>query len=182
MSHIVKPNPEARRILEKFHNDIVDRRRSGELHGADQYAARWAEHASRIALIFHAGFHGCSAHLHELSAETAENAVRLAEWFSDQQLQLLAKGRRKSAEKLHDEVVDLFKRREGRNVSGHAVDYITARDVVRARIVDGSEAAHRLLNEMVAEGLLISEQTIPERGGRTTTLYRKAGTNNPIPG
>ena len=89
-TNTITATPEARQRLEAYFNQIVDRRKAGELNDVSQYASRWAEQAARLALTLHAGHYGAVAHQHPLALETANNAVSLAEWFVEQQLDLLA--------------------------------------------------------------------------------------------
>jgi len=170
----IKPTPEARQRLEAFFNEIVDRRKAGELADVGQYASRWCEQAARIALVLHAGLHGAAAHQHPLVLETADNAVKLAQWFAAQQLNLLAKGRRAAAAKLEDEVMALLEatQRKGR-------ECITARDVHRARITPTADAAKALLARMETDRLLVGQNITPEHGGKTTRIFR--GVQTPIP-
>jgi len=114
---IVQPTPEARARLVAYYNQIVDRRR-GEFSDVSDFAARWAEQAWRLALVLHAGLHGAQAHGHQLTLETAVNAIDLIEWFVNQQLNLLSKGRRHSARKLEDEVFELLANSEAASRCG----------------------------------------------------------------
>ena len=62
------------------------------------------------------------------------------------------------------------------------LDYITARDVHRARIVRTPESARALLARMEREGLLTGEDVRPAHGGKTTRIFRAVGGTNPVPG
>ena len=159
-----------------YYNAIVDRR-SVDLRDVGLFAARWSEQAWHIAVVLHAGLHGSQAHTQSLTLETAENAVRLANWFSFQQLSILAKGRRAASRKVEDEVLELsaetFDRRHQ--------DYITARDVQRARITSTPEAARSLLARLEAEGVLVGEDVSPQGGGKVTRIFRRTSERNPIP-
>jgi hypothetical protein len=174
-TYTIQATPEARRRLEAYYNEIVDRRKAGELSDVAQYASRWCEQAARIAVNLHAGLHGAAAHQHPLELETAENAVTAAKWFADQQLGLLAKGRRATAAAQRERVFKLldYQQQHGGR------DYVTARDVQRDRIVPTAEAGHVLLAGMEADGLLIGEDITPPHGGRTSRIFRR--NSNPIP-
>ena len=100
--------------------------------------------------------------------------MRIARWFSDQQLDILAKGRRVAAERIEDEVLQLLANRWERQ----HLDYVTARDVHRARIVSTADVARKLLDRMECEGILVGEDIKPEHGGKTTRVYRTA--KNPV--
>lgn len=170
----VKAVPEARERLESYFNEIVDRRRAGELADVSQYASRWCEEAARIALVLHAGLHGARAHNEPLDLDTAERAVRLAKWFADQQLNLLAKGRRRAAEEIEDEVLQLIENRKERK----GCAFVTARDVYRARIAASAEEARNLLERMEGSGILVGEEHTPPQGGKTTRNFRR--NKNPV--
>jgi len=185
-THTIQAGTEARALLESYFNEVVDRRKAGELADVGQYASRWCEQAARIALSLHAGLYGATAHQHALDTETAENGIRLARWFAAQQLALLAKGRRQAAAKVEDEVIKLLAdRAQGRRLEpterqqAKTLDYVTVRNVVRARIVTTAEAAHALLTRMVQDGLLIGEAITPPGGGKTTRIFRAV--KNPVP-
>jgi hypothetical protein len=172
----IEPTPEAKCLLDDFHNAIVDHRQ-GDLADVGTFAARYAEQAWRVSAVLHAALHGSAAANHPLERETAQNAIRVVEWFIAQQLDILAKGRRQSAQKKEDEVLELLNRRKERA----GKDYITARDVHHARIASTPEAARALLARMEADGLLIGEDVKPERGGRATRIYRSPDRGNPVP-
>jgi hypothetical protein len=168
-----------------YHNAIVERRKA-ELRDVTGFAARWCENAWRLAVVLQAGLHGADAHNHALELTTAENAIRLSEWFACEQLELLAKGRHAVAAKVEDEVIELLADREqGRRLEpeerqlGHRFDYVTARILDRKRIARG-DAAKALLARMEADGLLVAEDIAPAHGGKTTRIYRAV--KNPIPG
>jgi uncharacterized protein DUF3987 len=85
---------EIMKLFRDYRNEIVRRRRSGgDLADVNEYAARWAENAWRIALVLHAAVRGSQAGQCPLSSDTASNAIKLMRWFSKQQLQLLSAGR-----------------------------------------------------------------------------------------
>ncbi len=176
--HRIEPTPEARDRLVAYHNAIVSRRRAGDLSDVSQYASRWCEQAARLAAVLHAGLHGAEAHRHPLTLETAESAVRLAEWFAHQQLNLLAKGRRTAAEKTETAVLELVESNRERK----GFDFVTSRDVHRARITSTAEAARVLLDRMERDGLLTGEDVRPAHGGKVTRIFRAVGGRNPVPG
>ncbi len=81
--------PDSQQLLDDYYNAIVERRSTGELEDLGVFAARWAEWAWRLAVVLHAAQHGNRAHQRPLAPETATNAIRIASWFTSQQLQLL---------------------------------------------------------------------------------------------
>jgi hypothetical protein len=139
-----------------------------------QFAARYGEQAWRLALVLHAAFHGAEAHNHPLDVETAGNAIAIVRWFVDSQLSVLARTRRQATAKLEDEVLELLETQRQRR----GMDFITARDVQRARIATSADAARALLARMEADGLLVGEDVTPQGGGKTTRIFRHP--TNPV--
>ena len=90
---LVRPAPAARALLDEHFNAYVRRWHAGELRDVGSFAARWTEQAWRIALCLHAGREQGAAPDVALSRETATAAIALADWFSGQQLAILARGR-----------------------------------------------------------------------------------------
>jgi hypothetical protein len=86
--YTVIPTEEAKIAMRNHYNAVVTRR-CGELRDVTSYAARWNEQAWRIAVCLHAGSHGPKAHEELLSADIAENAIELADWFANEQLEIL---------------------------------------------------------------------------------------------
>lgn len=88
----IEPTPEARRMMDDHHNQIVERR-NGDLRDVTTFAARWNEQAWRIAVVLHAGLHGEHAGERAMSGDTAASAIAIADWFAGEQLRILARGR-----------------------------------------------------------------------------------------
>jgi hypothetical protein len=170
----IERTPAALACLTDYHNSVVDRR-SGDLSDVGVFAARYAENAWRMAVVFHAALYGADAPAHPLDAETAANAVRVVEWFAAAQLDILSKARRQAASKAEDEVLELIeanRERKGR-------DWTTAREVQRARITADAESARALLARMEAADLLDGDDIAPSNGGKPTRIYRAF--RNPVP-
>lgn len=175
--HVLQTTADARQKFVDYHNALVKRRKL-ELRDVTGFVARWCENAWRLAVVLHAGLCGSDAHNHPLELETAEKAIRLSEWFSNEQLEILEKGRRAARAKDEDEVMALFD-----DFARHPKeprDYVTARDVYRARITATPDAARALLDRMERDGLLVGEDITPAHGGKTTRIYRAV--KNPVPG
>jgi hypothetical protein len=105
------PTSEAVRELND-HQDAIVKRRHGELRDVSSYAARWNEQAWRIAVCLHAGTYGNQAQEQPLSLETAQRAIALADWFTEEQLRILDAGRmeRKAArlKKLKELIIECY--------------------------------------------------------------------------
>ena len=172
--HCITPTPEAVAILNGFYNRIVDRR-GGDLADVGAFAARYGENAWRLSVVLHAAQWAGEAGNEPLAVETATNAVRVVDWFIAAQLDILAKGRNAAATKVQVEVFELLKTNHQRK----GQDYITARDVHRARITATADAAKALLARMEADGLLVGEDITPAHGGKTTRIFRRI--HNPVP-
>jgi hypothetical protein len=161
----IEPTPEARQLMNAHYNRIVARR-LGELRDVNTFAARWNEHAWRIAVCLHAGIHGEHAGERMLAADTAASAIALADWFAEEQLRILARGRHAARRAKRDEVLKLL---------ADTPKGITARDIHRARIVDSADDARALLAQMEADGELTHTESKPEGGGHVTLIYTRAG-------
>lgn len=160
----IEPSSEARQMMNDHFNRIVARR-LGELRDVTTYAARWNEQAWRIAVCLHAGLHSEHAGERMLAAETATSAIALADWFAEEQLRILARGRHAARRAKFDGVLELL---------ADKPTGITPRDVHRARIVDTAEDARALLAQMEADGELTGRDSKPETGGHVTRTFTKA--------
>ncbi|MDB4537422.1 YfjI family protein, partial [Akkermansiaceae bacterium] len=81
----------ARRLIVAYQNaSNARRRKGGDLRDIASFVARWAENAWRLALVLHAGIYGREAGKHDLEEDTARRAVGIVEWFSNEQLAILA--------------------------------------------------------------------------------------------
>jgi hypothetical protein len=176
-AHRIEPAQGSKRLLDEFHNAIVDRRNGGDLADLGPFAARYAEQAWRLSLVLHSALHGAAAPQHAVELETAQNAVQVVEWFNAQQGDILARGRRQAARKKEDEVLELAKTRRERE----KLDYVSARDVHRARIVPTAEAAIALLLRMEKNGILFGQDVRPPHGGKVTRVFRVVAGQNPVP-
>ena len=162
--YIVEPTTEALERMNKYHNDIVVRRKS-DLKDINSFAARWAEKAWRRAVVLHAGEHGVKAHEVKLSLDTAENAIAITDWFSLQQLDILQAVRDAAKKEIEKQVVSLLENMQ----SG-----IKASDVTRKRIVRTAKEAHALLKGMEKEGELICRCVTTKGGGPVSKIYTRA--------
>ena len=164
-TQFIKCDEEAVSVLDDY-RETVRLRQIGPMRDISSFAARWNEQAWRLALVLHVGTHGAMARNFSLSSATAKAAVRIQEWFVQQQIAILEQGKAQTHEAVEAKVLALF--------SG-PVTAITATDVNRKRITRNAEDAHALLNEMAASGKLTVENVPPpKRGGHTTRLYRRA--------
>ncbi|MGE3313047.1 MAG: DUF3987 domain-containing protein [Limisphaerales bacterium] len=170
------PSLDATAVLVGYHNAIVDRRQF-DLTDIGPFTARWAEQAWRLLVVLHAAKHMAQAADVPVDVDTARQAVELAEWFADCQISILTRGRRANAAKIEDEVLELLEE----NRTRRSRDFITAREVQRARISPTAEAAHALLSRMEQDGILVSEEIRPAQGGKPTRIYRTRN-RNPVPG
>lgn len=159
----IEPMPEARRMLDIHHNQIVERR-LGELRDVTTYAARWNEQAWRIAVCLHAGLHGEDAGERMMDVDTVASAIALADWFAGEQLRILAGGRHAARRAKRDGVMALL---------ADTPEGIRASGVYRARIVGSADEAHALLATMEAEGELTGKDSKPEGGGHVTRTFTK---------
>lgn len=164
----IEPAPDAYEVMKSHFNAIVDRWRV-ELRDVGPFVVRWNEQAWRIAVCLHAGLHGNEAGRHGLSLDTAQRAIRLAGWFAAEQLRILEGGRQAAKQVKREEVLKLLADKP----SG-----ITARDLLRARVVPCADEARALLAGMEDE--LTVRDSKPEGGGRPTRIYTHARIFRPI--
>jgi hypothetical protein len=154
----------AQQALDEHCNSIVERRKN-ELRDIGLFAARRNEQTWRIAVCLHAGICGDEAAGHSLGVETAEKAIKLADWFATCQMEILAgkqsEPRRPEFEQALALLVD-------------TPEGIRASDIYRKRIVSPAKEAHSLLKRMEAEGELLSRSEKPEGGGHISRIYTVA--------
>lgn len=162
-SRIIKAHANATEWLNMIHNRIVDRRKS-ELRDTTIFAARWAEHAWRLAVVLHAMKYGEEACKTELELDTAVHAGEIGKWFANQQLAILEAGRIRVRRDKRDAVMELLMDDQ---------NGVTARDVQRARITVDSQQAKELLADMEAKGFLQGDDVTPAGGGKMTRLYTR---------
>jgi hypothetical protein len=109
---IVVPSQEAGEILYRVADHAADMRDDGgDWAWCRPFAARLAENAWRLALVFHAIEHPGDAAQHHLSATTTTNAVTVANWFFGETLALLAPARSKKHTARLDRLIGLFRER-----------------------------------------------------------------------
>lgn len=160
----VKATSSAMNLLNGHHNEIVRRQKGdGDLRDVKSFAARWTENAWRVAVCLHAAEHGIDATPNDLNNETAQRAIRIVNWFSEQQLDVLSAGRMAAKKSKTDRVLELL--------SQHP-EGITNRLVQRARIEPTAEAAKVLLATMESDGILIGQDCKPDGGGKESRIYR----------
>ena len=111
----VQPTPEAKELFRDFTNEIVRRRRKGgDLKDIQTYAARWAEKAWRISVVLHALECGPGAHIRPLDATTAGKAIRIARWFAEEQMAVLALLRSEQTRLRFERLSEILKGKPGK--------------------------------------------------------------------
>ena len=165
-AHTLEPTLAAMQLLNDYYNAIISRRLS-DLKDVTGFAARWAEQAWRLCVVLHAAQYGAQAHEQPISATTATAAITIADWFAEQQLDILKVGRWQAKRDRENEVLKLL----ADNPTG-----INARDVYRRNIAKTPDEARDLLAAMEQDGQLIGSDSKPEHGGKTSRIYtRKQG-------
>lgn len=89
---LVLPSPEAFDALWEFQEEAV-RLQNEQYRDLPTVTGKWGENAWRLALIFHAIKHGRKAAGTRLRLDTAQEAIMVMDWFSQQSLALLRPGR-----------------------------------------------------------------------------------------
>src|SRR5262249_52278563 len=79
----------------------------GILADVDSFAIRWCERAWEIAINLHMGIHGvdCASYI---DLETFENAIKIADYFADRQLEVLARPRIEAQQKQRCRLLEVF--------------------------------------------------------------------------
>jgi hypothetical protein len=159
---ILKRHKQVQKLLIEYRNSVV-RRLQSELADVLPHASRWAEQAWRLTVVLHAGKPGSNAHNEIVDWRTAQDALRLVEFFSRQQLAMLSSSLDRA--RTENEVAILNKLL--------AKKEMTARDFVHDHVVTSSTEAAALLEQMVSDGKLDYRDQRPERGGVPTRYYRR---------
>jgi hypothetical protein len=148
-------------VLVEYYNEIVERRKS-ELADVGQFAARWAEYAWRLVVVLHAGTYGLDAHKELVESRTAENAIVLMEFFSEQQLSLLRRSRAHAKTEAEQAIFDALALQSE----------ITVREVQLGALRSmNAETIRKVLEQLVAAGKLCSRVQKTEGGGRDMIFY-----------
>jgi Protein of unknown function (DUF3987) len=100
----------AMEIFRLYHNGLIPDRR-GSLADINPVVARWHELAMHLAVVLHALHHGPLAHFNAISVQTAESAREIVEWFSRQELRLLAPSREAQKKKRLEHLIRLIESR-----------------------------------------------------------------------
>jgi hypothetical protein len=128
----IEPSPEAKKVLRDYFNELVDRRcTGGDLHDVNGYAARWAEQAWHVAVIWHAINEGKAAPQRKLSQVNAEAAIKLVRWFAQEQLSVLAAMRSQRQQMRMEKLAEILQ--------SHPDDRSTLRDLGRCHGFDEGE-------------------------------------------
>jgi replicative DNA helicase len=159
---VIEPISEAMAVFNNHYNAIVDRWNVGELRDVSSFALRWTEQSWRIAVCVHAGIHGKRAKRIPLEVSTAQRALAIADWFAQQQLQILSESRSAAARKATVKIFELL----GKTPGG-----IRPADVYRARIARDATEARTILTRMEAEHALLSHDRTPPGGGHVTRFF-----------
>ena len=143
-------------------HEFVDK--AGALSGVLRpFAARWREQAARVSVVLHALTHGDSSHLREIDLETAEKGIACVKWFAGEQLAIL--------DQCHREYGAAKKARALSLLENDDTDYLTARILQRRVGVTSSSEAKGYLEELAAEGKLVSKKVMPAGGGTISVQY-----------
>ena len=151
--------------MKSHFNETVDRRQD-DLADVESFAARWTEQAWRLAVVIHAASHGKQAHHKQV--QCVDSAIEIADWFSEQQLALLAQTRAVTAENREKRVMELLRAQVAKCESKV---WLTARDLQMNRVVTSSAEAKQLLQNMEKLGKLSCETNKPRRGGHAEVRY-----------
>ena len=107
---IVIPSPEAQQVIDALAHEAADKREDGgEWHWCRSFAARLAENAWRLALVFHALQYPRDGVDRPLAHETAAAAETVARWFFAETLALLSPIRSQQNAARMDKLASIFR-------------------------------------------------------------------------
>jgi hypothetical protein len=86
---VIPESPEVYHVFRHYYNRLVPRM-NGQDRDIAHFLKRWQEQAWRIALSLHAALHQAEASQRPISITTAENAIRIVDWYAAEQLRVLA--------------------------------------------------------------------------------------------
>lgn len=159
---VLKPTPEARDLLDKHFNELVEKRKT-TLWEITTFAARWNEQAWRLTVVLHASRYGKHAHEHAVDTQTAQAAIKLVDWLTEHQMWVLNRSDLLAFTKLSRQVIALCR---------NEVGGITATALYRGHLVPDAAAAHALLEKMLKSGMLECQERSTPGGGHATRIYK----------
>jgi hypothetical protein len=164
---------EAAMVSIRHHFDMIAERRCAELADVDIYAVRWGEWVWRLSVVLHAGKYGAESHHHQVTSDCVEGAILLADWFSEQQLEILARSRSSARKDKEKAVLELFLHPPVQKPKTTPPGSITAREVQQAHIVDSAVEARALLEQMEVTGKIVSQILRMPQGGHSVRYYQR---------
>lgn len=159
----IQAETRARRIIVAYQNtNNARRRKGGDLRDIAAFVARWAENAWRLALVLHAGKYGRDAGEFALEEDTARRAVGIVEWFSQEQIAILAPER---SNRYRSRLVRLI------SILGDHQGQRTLRDLSKSHGFP-KEEVQKLAQEFPSQIEL--ETRKPDHGGRPSEVAKLA--------
>ncbi|MDA7890288.1 YfjI family protein [Akkermansiaceae bacterium] len=151
----------ARRLIVAYQNaSNARRRKGGDLRDIAAFVARWAENAWRLALVLHAGKYGRDAGKQALEDDTARRAVGIVEWFSQEQIAILAPERSNRNRSRLSRLISILSDHQGQR---------TLRDLGKSHGFT-KEEVHKLALEFSTQIEL--EKHKPDHGGRPSEVAK----------
>lgn len=102
---------EAKQFWILFHQCCAELQKE-ELHDFQGFVARWAEHATRVALCLHASANPDNPQDVELAEKTMCDAIRIVTWIANHQLHIFGPIRHKNKEERIARLVNILKSKE----------------------------------------------------------------------
>jgi hypothetical protein len=113
---IVHPEASAYELMVDHYNQSV-RRRKSELRDIAPFAARFTENAWRLALCLHVAKYGKAAVNHAVSLETAQDAIKIVNWFELELLRIMHRGRARALKEALAELIRFIEGKTGRETT-----------------------------------------------------------------
>lgn len=150
----VKLSDEAISAIVSLHNEEATKAEAGD-DAAIELRARYAEQATRLAVVLHAMRHGTRAHDRDIAGETAVAAVEIMRFFIAHQLPVIQAKRTKAESDKLTAVSNFFS--GDANAREHGA---TARALFRAAGIRDQSAGMLFVDELVKAGVI---EAIPSR-------------------
>jgi Protein of unknown function (DUF3987) len=106
----IPDSPQALEVIRCYHNTLVADR-LGKLADISSIVARWHELALRVAMVLHAFVYGKEAHLFPIAEETAQDAVSIIDWFTEQEFHLPEPSREQQREERLNHLIRIIQTR-----------------------------------------------------------------------
>ncbi len=108
-TQIVKVDPMAAKMVRDFDNSIRNEINNGHKYTRiESFCLRWVEILWRLMLVRHVAMHGQAAAQQSITAQDAEQTIKLMKWFIQQQLDILSSVQEQKTNKRLNQLVNIL--------------------------------------------------------------------------